>query len=102
MNELIDKRSKSSSIDCLKESGTETHNKKDVSKAMNNFFCTIGRDLADKIQLTASPILSGEYEANKDKAKFNFSTIELKDIRDAFAQVKQKKALELTISLVTF
>ena len=45
MNELLNKRSKSSSIDCLKESGTETRNKKDVSNAMNNFFCTIGRDL---------------------------------------------------------
>ena len=102
MNELLNKRSKSSSIDCLKESGTETRNKKDVSNAMNNFFCTIGRDLADKIQLAANPLLSGEYEVNKDKAKFNFKTIELKDIGDAFAKAKQERALGLTISLVTF
>ena len=60
MNELLNKRSKSSSIDCLKESGTETRNKKYVSNAMNNFFCTIGRDLADKIKLAANPLLSGE------------------------------------------
>ena len=92
MNEFLNKRSKSSSIDCLKESGTETRNKKDVSNAMNNFFCTIGRDLADKIQLAANPLLSGEYEVNKDKAKFNFKTIELKDIRDAFAKVKTTKS----------
>ena len=92
MNELLNKRSKSSSIDCLKESGTETRNKKDVSNAMNNFFCTIGRDLADKIQLAANPLLSGEYVVNKDKAKFNFKTIELKDIRDAFAKVKTTKS----------
>ena len=36
INELLYKRSKSSSIDCLKESGTETLNKKDVSNAMTN------------------------------------------------------------------
>ena len=36
INELLNKRSKSSSIDCLKESGTEILNKKDVSNAMNN------------------------------------------------------------------
>ena len=88
INELLNKRSKSSSIDCLKESGTETRNKKDVSNAMNNFFCTIGRELADKIQSAINPLLSGEYEVNKDKAKFHFKTVELKDIRDAFAKVK--------------
>ena len=54
---------------------------------MNSFFCTIGRDLEDKIQPAANPLLSGEYEINKEKAKRHFKTIELKDIRDAFAKV---------------
>ena len=92
INELLNKRSKSSSIDCLKESGTETRNKKDVSNAMNNFFCTIGRELADKIQPAINPLLSGEYEINNDKAKFHFEAVELKDIRDAFAKVKTAKS----------
>ena len=92
INELLNKRSKSSSIDGLEESGTETRNKEDISNAMNNFFCTIGSDLADKIQPAANPLLSGEYEVNKDKAKFHFKTIELKDIRDAFAKVKTAKS----------
>ena len=61
INEFLNKRSKSSSIVCLKESGTETRDKKDVSNAMNNVFCTIGRDLEDKIQPAANPLLSGEY-----------------------------------------
>ena len=39
---------------------------------MNNYFCTIGSDLADKIQPAANPLLSGEYEVTKDKAKFRF------------------------------
>ena len=38
INEILNKRSKSSSIDCLKESTTETRNKKDVSNAINDFF----------------------------------------------------------------
>ena len=49
INELLIKRSKSTSIVCLKELWTETRDKTDASNAMNNFFCTIGRDLADKI-----------------------------------------------------
>ena len=61
---------------------------------MNLCRCTsaLGRDLADKIQLAANPLLSGEYEINKDKAKFHFKTIEINDIRDAFAKVKTTKS----------
>ena len=92
INELLNKRSKSSSIDCLKECGAEILNKKDVSNAMNNYFCNIGNDLEDKIQPAANPILSGEFEVNKDRAKFRFKAIELKDIRDAFAKVKTTKS----------
>ena len=40
------------------------------------------------MQSAANPLLSGEYEINKDKTKFNFKTIEVKDIRDVFAKVK--------------
>ena len=58
----------------------------------DNFFCTIGRELANKIQPAINPLLSGEYEVNKDKAKFHFKTVELKDIRDAFAKVKTAKS----------
>ena len=92
INKLLIKRSKSTSIVCLKESWTETRDKTDASNAMNNFFSTIGRDLVDKMQPAANPLLSGEYEVNEDKAKFHFKTIELKDIRDAFAKVEITKS----------
>ena len=59
---------------------------------MNKYFCTIGSDLADKIQPAAIPLLSGEFEVNKDRAKFRFKAIELKDIRDAFTKVKTTKS----------
>ena len=59
---------------------------------MNNYFCTIGSDLAGKIQPAANPLLSGEFEVNKDRATFRFKAIELKDIRDAFAKVKTTKS----------
>ena len=44
------------------------------------------------LQPAINPLLSGEYEVNKDKAKFHFKTVELKDIRDAFAKVKTAKS----------
>ena len=90
IKELPKKRSsiKSSSIDCIKESGAETRDKKNISNEINKFFFTLGREIADTVQPAANPFLSGEYEVNKDKTKFHFRTIELKDIRDAFAKVK--------------
>ena len=62
---------------------------------MKNYFCTIDSDLVDKIQPAANLLLSGEFEVNKDRAKFRFKAIELKDIRDAFAKVKTTKSFGL-------
>ena len=92
VNELLNKRSKSSNIKCLKEAGTETVNKRGISDAMNNFFCSIGKDLADKIDSVPNPLLTSEYEVNANKAKFNFRTIEVKEVRAAFAKIKTAKS----------
>ena len=48
INELLNKRSKSSNIDGLKESGSETVHRKDIPDAMKSYFCSVGKDLADK------------------------------------------------------
>ena len=59
---------------------------------MNSYFCSIGKDLADKISPVANPLLSDDFEMNKTKAKFHFRTIEVQEIRDAFAKVKTAKS----------
>ena len=92
INELLNKRSKSSNIDCLKESGAETVHKTDISNAMNSFFCSVGKNLADKIDPAPNPLLEGDYEVNKRKARFSFRTIEVQEIRDAFATVTTAKS----------
>ena len=56
------------------------------------YFCSVGKDLADKISPVANPLLSGDFEMNKAKAKFHFSAIEVQEIRDAFAKVKTAKS----------
>ena len=92
VNELRNKRSKSSNIDCLKDSGREIVHKNGISNAMNSFFCSIGQDLADKIDPVPNPLLSGDYEVNKNQAKFSFKTIGVQEIRAAFAKVKTAKS----------
>ena len=64
--------------------------KKDISNAMNNFFffCSVPKDLADIIDPAPNSLLAGDYEANKHNARFHFRTIEVQEIRDAFATVK--------------
>ena len=66
INELLQKRSKSSNIDCLKESSSKTVHKKDISETMNSFFCSIGKEPADKIDPLPNPLLTGDYEIKKD------------------------------------
>eukprot|EP00794_Sanderia_malayensis_P016541 gene16541-18216_t len=95
INELLNKRSKSSNIDSLKESGSEIVHKKDISNAMNSFFCSIGKDLADKIHPAPNPLLAGDFEVNKHKARFNFRTIEVQEIRGAFATSTVRNAVSV-------
>ena len=59
---------------------------------MNSYFCSVGKDLADKFSPVANPLLSGDFEMNKTKSKFHFKTIEVQEIRDAFAKVKTAKS----------
>ena len=83
---IFNKRSKSSNIDCLKEFGSETVHKKDISNAMNSLFCPVGKDLADKLDPAPNPLLAGDYEINKHKATFHFRTIEVQEITSGVSQ----------------
>ena len=59
---------------------------------MNSFFCSVGKDLADKIDPAPNPLLSGDYETSKHNATFHLRTIEVQEIRDSFAKVKTAKS----------
>ena len=85
INELPNKRSKSCNIDCLRDSGNGINNKKEISNIMNSFFCTIGEELASKIDATPNPLLSGDYFDTNNIARFRIRTIEVQEIRDALA-----------------
>ena len=53
-----------------------------------NFGCQV----KIKIDPAPNPLLEGDYEVNKRKARFSFRTIEVQEIRDAFATVKTAKS----------
>ena len=59
INELLNKRSKSCNIDCLKDSGNVVTHTKDIANVMNNYCCSIGTELANKIDSSSNSLLSG-------------------------------------------
>ena len=66
--------------------------KKDISNTMSKFFCSIGNDLANDTDPVPNPLLSGDYQVNANRVKFHFKTIEVQEIRDAFAKIKTSKS----------
>ena len=91
INELSNKRSKSCNVDCLKDSGNTIVNKKDIN-TMNNFFCTIGEKLASKIDAVPNPLLAGDYGGSDKRFRFQFRTIDVKEVRDAIVKTKTSKS----------
>ena len=57
INELLNRRSKSCNIDFLKDSDKETRQGKDISNLMNEYFCSIGKNIASKIEDAPNPLL---------------------------------------------
>ena len=92
INDLLNKRSKFSYINWLKDMATEIADKKDISNAMNNFYCLVGKNLAYKISPVPNHFLSSDYEVNKDKTKLSSRTIGVEEIRVAIAKIKTAKS----------
>ena len=93
IKQVINKRSKSTNIDLLKDSGREIVDKQEISNTMNAYFCSVGKDLASKIEDVPNPMLTGEYNHNPDNRRFNFRPIVVQDIRDAMSKIKTSKSL---------
>ena len=74
---------------------------------MNDYFVTIGQELADEIDQSPSPLLVGDYMINKGNKTLKFTKIFKQHIRDVIDKAKTSKGfgndnLETTISPVTF
>ena len=92
INELLNKRSKSCNIDCVKDSDSVVTRTEDIANVMNSYFCSIATELANEIDHSSNPLLSGEYHINDKSEKFNFRPINVQDIRDALAKAKISKS----------
>ena len=59
---------------------------------MNDYFCTIGTNLAKNIEENVNPLLSGKYQINSSAPKFRFKPFTCKDIREAIAKSANSKS----------
>ena len=65
LNLLLNKRSKTTSVESLNVDGEVITGNLDIARSMNEFFCSVGRNLSVKIPQQPNPILTGEYKINE-------------------------------------
>ena len=82
INQLFNKRSKSTNIDLLRDHNKTIYNKREISQSMNSFFCSIRKDLASNIEDGYDPLILCEYVRNSNAAKFTFKSIQAQQIRE--------------------
>ena len=59
---------------------------------MNKYFCSVRRDLAEKIDKSPNPLLSGDYDINPLKSTFVFNTIPVQHLSEAIGKIKSSKS----------
>ena len=101
-NALLNKRCKSTNITSLTVGDIEINEKREISNTMNDYFCTIGNELANKIDRSPNPLFVGDYRINEGNKTMKFTKINEQHIRDAIGKIKHPRALETTISPVIF
>ena len=87
VKQLLNKRSMSTNIDPMRDKGTEIITEKEISNVMNKYFCSVGRDLAGKIDECPNPLLSGAYDISPLKSTFVFSSIQAQHVSEAIGKI---------------
>ena len=91
INQLLNERSKSTSIDLPQDQDKTISNKAGPSQSMNSFFCSTGKDLGSKIG-RYDPQIFCDYLLNRNAAKFAFKSINAEQIRKAIGKLKTSKS----------
>ena len=66
-------------------------NKQKTADTMNKYFCSVGKDLPEKIEYAPNPLLSGDYNVIPEEICFRFKTIDVRNIRDAIGKINISK-----------
>ena len=58
INQVINKKSSTTVVPCLTVDGQTVRGHKEIASSMNEYFCSIGNKLSEKIPRKANPLLS--------------------------------------------
>ena len=75
INQAINKKPSTTVVPCLTVDGQTVKGQKEIASSMNEYFCSIGNKLSEKIPRNANPFLSGEYATKTPPSSFYFSAI---------------------------
>ena len=91
INNVLNKKSKTTNILSINIDGKQISTSADIAESMNNFFCTIGETLSDKIPKAKNPLLENDYDVNPRKTKFEFHVIDTFQLCKVFGKFKTSK-----------
>ena len=91
INKVLNKKSKTTNISSINIEGKHISDSAGVAESMNDFFCTIGETLYEKIPRAKNPLLENDYELNPQKTMFNFHDIDTSQVRKVFGKLKTSK-----------
>ena len=81
INQLVNKRSKTTEISTIREGDRVISHPTEIADSMNQFFCSVGKDLSDKIPNKENPLLTGNYgERKKDVQNFAFIPVDPENV----------------------
>ena len=75
INQVTNKKSSTTFVASLEVGGERISNSAKIPSSMNEFFCTIGDRLSNKIPDKPNPLLSNEYSIDGPSSSFAFSAI---------------------------
>ena len=91
INNVLNKKSKTTNIASLNVEGKHISTNADIAESINNFFCTIGETLSDKIPSARNPLLENDYVINPEKTRFQFHAIDTLQLDKVFSKFKTSK-----------
>ena len=89
---MLNKRSKTKNVESLNVDGEVITENLDIARSMNEFFCSVGRNLSIKIPQQPNPLLSGEYKINESTeqpTEFKFHPVDETTINRALGKMKK-------------
>ena len=75
INRIINKRSKTTTIQSLRDDGTTISDSQEIADSMDQFFCIVGEKLTNDVPKTENPLLKDEYIINPKNATFSFAPL---------------------------